>query len=97
MSIRPEDVAFSLAHAMIPLDASTCVTCAPAAAHARVAPPVYAKRLRTFICLLASFSLAFFIMPENQSQLAACSGNIPVCLKLKGFKLKVRGTSREGL
>jgi len=33
---------------------------------------------------------AFLIFSENQSQLAACSGKRPVCLKLKGFKLKVR-------
>ena len=32
--------AFSLAHVTIPLEASTWVTCAPAAAAARVAPPV---------------------------------------------------------
>lgn len=36
----PEDCAFSLAHVTIPLEASTCVTLAPAAAHASVAPPV---------------------------------------------------------
>ena len=40
LSISPEDCAFSLAHATIPLEASTCVTLAPAAAHASVAPPV---------------------------------------------------------
>ena len=27
-----------------------------------------------------------FIIEENQSQLAACSGNRPVCLKLKGLR-----------
>ena len=40
LSISPEDVAFSFAHATMPLEASTWVTCAPAAAAARVAPPV---------------------------------------------------------
>ena len=30
------------------------------------------------------------IFSENQSQLAACSGKRPVCLKLKGFKLNVQ-------
>ena len=33
---------------------------------------------------------AFLIFSENQSQLVACSGKSPVCLKLKGFKLNVR-------
>ena len=32
----------------MPFEASTCVTAAPAAAAARVAPPVYAKRFNTF-------------------------------------------------
>ena len=29
---------------------------------------------------------ALLIIPENQSQLTACSGKSPVCLKLKGFR-----------
>lgn len=81
---RPEERAFSFAHATMPLEASTWVTCAPAAAAASVAPPVYAKRFKTL-----TGRCEFFISPENQSQFAACSGNNPVCLKLKGFRLKV--------
>ncbi len=37
---NPETAAFSFAHATIPLEASTCVTEAPALAAAKVAPPV---------------------------------------------------------
>lgn len=40
LSDNPEEATFSFAHATIPLDASTCVTLAPAAAAASVAPPV---------------------------------------------------------
>ena len=47
-SPRPLLTAFSLAHVTMPFEASTCVTAAPAAAAARVAPPVYAKRFNTF-------------------------------------------------
>ena len=39
-SPRPEEAAFSLAQPTMPLEASTWVTWAPAAAAARVAPPV---------------------------------------------------------
>ena len=84
-SARPDDAAFSFAQVTIPLEASTCVTVAPAFAAAHVAPPVYAKRLRTFI----SFFGEFFISSLNQSQFAACSGKRPVCLKLNGFRLNV--------
>ena len=42
-SERPDAAAFSFAQFTIPLEASTWVTCAPAAAAARVAPPVLAK------------------------------------------------------
>ena len=85
-SASPEDTAFSFAHVTMPFEASTWVTAAPALAAAQVAPPVYANKFNTFI----SFSGDFLISSENQSQLAACSGNKPVCLKLNGFKLKVR-------
>ena len=57
---------------------------APAAAAAKVAPPVYAKRFSTF-----TGRPALRILLPNQSQFTACSGKSPVCLKLKGFKLKV--------
>ena len=40
LSDNPEESTFFFAHATIPLDASTCVTLAPAAAAASVAPPV---------------------------------------------------------
>ena len=40
LSSRPEDLAFSLAQATMPLAASTWHTLAPAAAQATVAPPV---------------------------------------------------------
>ena len=97
MSERLDEAAFSFAHATIPLEASTWVTLAPAAAQARVAPPVYAKRFRT----LTGFSGFAFTRSDinlpNQSQLAACSGNTPVCLKLKGFKLNVSCCSKDGL
>lgn len=56
-----------------------------AAAAAKVAPPVYANRFNTLTGRPADL-----IFSENQSQFTACSGNNPVCLKLKGFKLKVR-------
>ena len=65
-SASPEDWAFSLAQATMPLEASTWVTLAPALAAARVAPPVYANRFRTLTGRLASRILA-----PNQSQLAA--------------------------
>ena len=39
-SFKPEETAFSFAQFTIPFEASTCVTCAPAAAAASVAPPV---------------------------------------------------------
>lgn len=39
-SFSPELIAFSFAQVTIPLEASTCVTAAPAFAAARVAPPV---------------------------------------------------------
>ena len=78
---NPEALAFSLAQFTIPFDASTWVTLAPALAAAQVAPPVYANKFNT---LIGRF--AFLINSENQSQLVACSGKRPVCLKLKGFK-----------
>ena len=40
LSDNLEEATFSFAHATIPLDASTCVTLAPAVAVASVAPPV---------------------------------------------------------
>ena len=85
-SASPDDAAFSFAQVTIPLDASTWVTAAPALAAAHVAPPVYANRFNTLISFLGEF----FISSLNQSQLTACSGNRPVCLKLNGFRLKVR-------
>ena len=39
-SSTPLSWRFSPAHCTMPLAASTCVTCAPAAAQATVAPPV---------------------------------------------------------
>ena len=81
----PHSSAFCFASAVIPFEASTCTTDAPAFAAAAVAPPVYAKRLSTRTGRPAS-RISF----ENHSQLTACSGNSPVCLKLKGFKLKRR-------
>ena len=38
----------------------------------------------------AAIYQCLLIKSENQSQLAACSGKSPVCLKLKGFRLKVK-------
>mgnify|MGYP002508517507 CR=1 FL=1 len=43
-----------------------------------------ANKFKTFTGLLEAR-----IRGENQSQLAACSGKSPVCLKLKGFNRKV--------
>ena len=78
-SESPDAAAFSFAHVTMPFDASTRVTLAPADAAASVAPPVYAKRFKTFTGLFA-----FFIFSPNQSQFTACSGKSPVCLNLNG-------------
>ncbi|CDE06048.1 unknown [Anaerotruncus sp. CAG:390] len=87
-SASPESAAFCFACATIPLAASTWHTAAPAAAAATVAPPVYAKRLRTFT-LLPDLTASPMIS-ENQSQFTACSGKRPVCLKPIGLRRKRR-------
>src|SRR3989344_3846339 len=78
-----ESDAFVFAHAITLFTLSTCVTKAPALALARVAPPVYAKRFKMRRGLLSTLSII-------QSQLIACSGNIPTCLKLVDCSSNVR-------
>ena len=58
---------------------------APAEEHAIVAAPVYENKLSTFI-----FLLLFLIISIIKSQLVACSGKSPVCLKLVGLTLNVK-------
>ena len=81
-----DESAFSFAQVTIPLDASTCVTFAPASADAIVAPPVYAKRFNTFISFV-KVSILFLQYSYIKFQLIACSGKTPVCLNVNGFKL----------
>ena len=77
----PLTSAFSFAQAVIPLEASTWHTFAPAFAHATEAPPVYAKRLRTL-----TGRPAFLMVSSSQSQLQACSGKSPRMLKAHRLK-----------
>ena len=81
LSDSPEATAFSRPQATIPLEASTWVTCAPAAAQARVAPPVYPNRFSTL-----TGRPACRIIAVMASQFTACSGNRPVCLKPMGLR-----------
>ena len=80
----PHSLRFSPAHCTMPFAASTCVTKAPSFAQAQVAPPVYPNRLSTFMPGLLR------IRERIQSQLTACSGNSPVCLKPVGRTRKLR-------
>ena len=81
LSARPEEAAFSRAHWVMPLEASTWHTLAPAAAAASVAPPVYANRFKMLTGRPAARTFSMI-----KSQFAACSGNRPVCLKAMGFR-----------
>ena len=88
--LTPERRAFSPARSTMPFAASTCVTSAPDLAHATEAPPVYAKRFKTFTFSSGRADMRAAMSERMASQLTACSGNSPVCLKPMGFILNVR-------
>ena len=92
LEIPPEDVD-SFVSAMraivtMPFEASTWHTAAPAFAKAAVAPPVYPNRFS--ISGLRPSAIAPETALYIHSQLAACSGNSPVCLNPIGSIMNLR-------